>query len=85
MLALNRMTGVAMPGRDEIRDAILGAADGARGSVEALAATGIPATVEDFDVEVQLAPRADGGTDLSAVVRFAIVVSQVAGSRRSVA
>jgi hypothetical protein len=54
-----------MPGRDEIRDLILGAAAGATGGAEALGAR-----VEDFDVEVRLAGDAEGVT---AVIRFSIV------------
>jgi len=55
-----------MPGRDEIRDLILGAADGAIGGAEALGAR-----VEDFDVEVRL-EGADGG-GIAAVIRFSLV------------
>ena len=74
-----------MSGRDEIRDVILGAAEGATGSVEAMAAIGSSAAIEDFDVEVQIAPDGAGGADLTAVVRFSIVVSQVSEVHRSVA
>ena len=85
MLAVNQTSGVGMSGRDEIRDVILGAAEGATGSVQAMAAIGCSAAVEDFDVEVQSAPDGAGGADLTAVVRFSLVVSQIAEARRSVA
>jgi len=85
MLAASRMSGVWMPGRDQIRDVILGAAEGATGSVEALGAAGSPALIEDFDVEVAMS-LADGGVpSLNAVVRFSIVVRQRPDVRRSVA
>ena len=74
-----------MPGRDEIREAILGAAEGARGSVEALASLGVAAQVEDFDVEVQLGAGNGSGSSLSTVVRFSVVVDHGVEIRRSVA
>lgn len=73
-----------MSGRDEIREMILGAAEGATGSVAALAAIGSPATIEDFDVEVQMGPGGDR-SDLRAVVRFSIAVAPVLEAHRSVA
>ncbi|MCB2222825.1 MAG: hypothetical protein KQH83_01520 [Actinobacteria bacterium] len=73
----------AMPGRDEIREMILGAAEGATGSVAALGSAGIPAAVEDFDVEVVLGEE---GRGLTAVVRFTVVTGAVGErSARSVA
>lgn len=65
-----------MPGREQIREVILGAAEGATGTIEALAAAGLAAVVEDFDVEVGLA--GEGSPGLTAVVRFAIVVGDAA-------
>jgi len=74
-----------MPSREEIRDVILGAAEGATGSVEALGAMGAPALIEDFDVEVALTPVEGGALAVTAIVRFSIAVQQVADVRRSVA
>jgi hypothetical protein len=74
-----------MPGRDEIREAILGAAEGARGSVEALAALGLSAQIEDFDVEVNLGTGSGDEPTASAVVRFSVIVDHAADRHRSVA
>jgi hypothetical protein len=60
-----------MPGREEIRDLILGAAEGAAGAAESLGAR-----VEDFDVEVRLD---DGG--VGAVMRFSLVPASGAAQR----
>jgi hypothetical protein len=60
-----------MPSREEIRDLILGAAEGATGGVEALAAAGVAATVEDFDVEVAFS--SGDRPALTATVRFSLV------------
>jgi hypothetical protein len=82
--ALRRRVGCrTMPGRDEIREAILGAAEGATGSVEALGAIGVPASIEDFDVEVVLGEGEDAG--VTAVVRFSITAAAAAREHRSVA
>ena len=74
-----------MPGRDEIRDLILGAAEGATGGVETLGRSGASAAVEDFDVEVSLTSQGQESPGLSAVIRFSIVVSLLSDARRSAA
>ena len=74
-----------MPGRDEIRDLILGAADGATGGAETLGRSGASAAVEDFDVEGSLIAQGDEPPGLNAVIRFSIVVSLMADTRRSAA
>ena len=74
-----------MPGRDEIRDLILGAAEGATGGAETLGRAGVSAAVEDFDVEVSLISHGDEPPGLNAVIRFSIVVSLMADARRSAA
>jgi len=74
-----------MPGRDEIREAILGAAEGARGSVEALASLGVSAQIQDFDVEVNLGGGAGNDSTASAVVRFSVIVDHAVDRQRSVA
>ena len=71
-----------MTGRDEIRDVILGAAEGATGSVAMLGEAGVAAAIEDFDVEVSLGFGSEGPT---AVVRFTLVVDDFAAVRRNVA
>ena len=86
ILAATSTSGDTMPTRDEIREVIVGAAEGASGCLETLAAAGVAARVEDFDVEIELAPD-DGSPALSAAVRFAVVVTAEEGAvlRRSVA
>jgi hypothetical protein len=74
MLAPTSISGDTMPTRDAIREVIVGAAEGATGCIEALAAAGAAALVEDFDVEVGLTPGGEGSL-LSATVRFAVVVT----------
>ena len=74
-----------MPGRDEIRDLILGAAEGATGGAETLGRSGVSAAVEDFDVEVSLTSQGEKPPGLTAVIRFSIVVSLMADARRSAA
>ncbi|MCJ7725180.1 MAG: hypothetical protein MUP76_02160 [Acidimicrobiia bacterium] len=70
-----------MTGRGEIREVILGAAEGARGSMEALGATGL----EDFDVEVVLSSGHPDHDRLAIEVHFSIAMSRNADLRRSVA
>lgn len=74
-----------MTGRDEIREAILGAAEGATGSMQALGAAGLAAALEDFDVEVSLSSNHLDDDKLALEVRFSIVVQPRAETRRSVA
>jgi hypothetical protein len=75
-----------MPGGEEIRDLIVGVAEGATGGVAALAASGLGGSVESFDVEVTL--DGSGGQDpaLRAVICFTIAVaSDTAAMQRIVA
>ena len=74
-----------MPGRDEIRELILGAAEGATGGAEALGRSGVSAAVEDFDVEVNLTPQSQDSPGPNVVIRFSIIVSPMRAARRSAA
>ncbi len=74
-----------MPGRDEIRELILGVAEGATGGAEALANSGASAAVEDFDVEVNLTPQSQDSPGPNVTIRFSIVVSPLPTARRSAA
>ena len=73
-----------MVGRDEIREAIRGAAEGATCSVESLASIGVPVVVEGFDVEVTLG-EPSSGRGPGAVIRFSLVAAPVGEIHRSVA
>jgi hypothetical protein len=58
-----------MTGRDEIRDLIVAAAEGAAGSLAALQSAG--AHLEDFEVEMGLG---EGASEVAAAVRFTLAV-----------
>ena len=69
-----------MAGRAEIRDVILGAAEGATGGVALLRDAAPEARLEDFDVEVTLDPNGGGEPGLSATIRFSIVMGSAESS-----
>lgn len=73
-----------MAGRAEIREIIIGAAEGAGGGAAALRDADFAARLEDFDVEVSF----DGSTEsggLSVSVRFTIAANGIARDHRVVA
>jgi hypothetical protein len=62
-----------MTGRDEVRDLIVAAAEGAAGSLAALQSAGVH--LEDFEVEMGLG---EGGSEVAAAVRFTLVTRPAA-------
>lgn len=63
-----------MAARAEIRDLILGAAEGATAGIALLREADLPVRLEDFDVEVSLrVPGDSANSGPAATIRFSIV------------
>jgi hypothetical protein len=73
-----------MPERTEIRDVILGIAEGAGGGVAALREAALPVHLEGFDVEVSYGGSAQPA-EIAMSIRFSIAAGESASGHRVVA